>query len=207
MSIDIIGPKRQNGVMEPISDDPKQNAILTSAWDAFANYGFRKTSMDDIARGAGMSRPALYLSYKNKEDIFRSLSQLHYDLAASKVDEALAGEGTVEDVLAAAFLAQYDKIVEVIMTSPHGAELMDTGFKACADIAENGENRFAVLYGDWLDGAAKAGRVRLLGDAMQMALTMTGALKGLKMTAPNYPEFQARVRMLARLMARGLSTD
>ncbi len=206
MSIDIIGLKRQNASMEPISDDPKQNAILTSAWDAFANYGFRKTSMDDIARGAGMSRPALYLYYKNKEDIFRSLSQFHYDLAASNVAEALGGQGPVEDVLAAAFMAQYDKIVEAMMSSPHGAELMDTGFKACADIAEIGENRFAVLYGEWLESAAQTGRVRLLGDAMQMALTMTGALKGLKMTAPDYPEFQARVRMLARLMARGLST-
>ncbi|MEM7319164.1 MAG: TetR family transcriptional regulator, partial [Pseudomonadota bacterium] len=32
-------------------EDPKQKAILEAAWTAFATYGFRKTSMDDIARG------------------------------------------------------------------------------------------------------------------------------------------------------------
>lgn len=191
--------------MTPISEDPKQNAILTSAWDAFANYGFRKTSMDDIARGAGMSRPALYLYYKNKEAIFRSLSQNYYDLAARNVAQALAGQGSIEKVLTAAFLAQYDETVEVMMSSPHGAELMDTGFKACADIAETGERQFAILYADWLKAQAQAGQIRPDGDMMQIALSMTGALKGLKMTASDYREFQGRVRILSRLMVRGLS--
>ncbi|XHE56708.1 TetR/AcrR family transcriptional regulator [Phaeobacter sp. BS34] len=38
------------------SSDPKQRAILEAAWGGFATYGYRKTSMDDIARRAGMSR-------------------------------------------------------------------------------------------------------------------------------------------------------
>jgi TetR/AcrR family transcriptional regulator of autoinduction and epiphytic fitness len=37
----------------------------------FARFGFRKTSMDDIARAAGVSRQGLYLSFANKEELFR----------------------------------------------------------------------------------------------------------------------------------------
>ena len=36
----------------------------------FLAYGFARTTMDDIARAADMSRPALYLLFKNKTDIY-----------------------------------------------------------------------------------------------------------------------------------------
>ena len=54
--------------MTSVSEDSKTAAILKSAFQAFATYGFKKTSMDDIAKGAGMSRPAVYLHFKNKSD-------------------------------------------------------------------------------------------------------------------------------------------
>ena len=100
--------------MKDIGTDPKQKAILKSAWTAFASYGFRKTSMDDIARGAGMSRPALYLHYRNKEDIFRSLAQFYYDDAVQSVAEALSAEGPIPDTLARAFAAQGGLLNELI---------------------------------------------------------------------------------------------
>ncbi|MGV6850019.1 MAG: TetR/AcrR family transcriptional regulator, partial [Marinibacterium sp.] len=112
--------------MQDKAPDSKQKAILNAAWDAFAAYGFRKTSMDDIAHGAGMSRPALYLRYRNKEDILRSLVQGYYDRAASDVAAALAGTGPVADRLNRAFLAQGGPLAEVMLTSPHGMELMDS---------------------------------------------------------------------------------
>ena len=73
--------------------DTKIQAILAAAWAGFSAYGFRKTSMDDIARGAGMSRPALYLHFKNKEAIFRSLVESYYAEAAREVAAAPKGGG------------------------------------------------------------------------------------------------------------------
>ena len=61
---------------QPLPD--RQDAILDAAFHAFATYGYRRTAMDDIARGAGMSRTALYLHYRNKEDIFRSLALRYF---------------------------------------------------------------------------------------------------------------------------------
>ena len=72
--------------------DPKQQAILEAAWMAFSTYGFRKTSMDDIAKGAGMSRPALYLHFKNKDAIFRALVTAYYGNAAAELG---AGEANL----------------------------------------------------------------------------------------------------------------
>ena len=46
-------------------------AVLDAAVAVFARFGYRKTSMDDVARAAGVSRQGLYLSFANKEELFR----------------------------------------------------------------------------------------------------------------------------------------
>jgi len=45
--------------------------LLDAAVGVFARFGYRKTSMDDVARAAGVSRQGLYLSFANKEELFR----------------------------------------------------------------------------------------------------------------------------------------
>src|SRR5450755_1923622 len=51
--------------------DARQLAVLDAAVGLFARYGFRKTSMDEVARAAGVSRQGLYLQFVNKEELFR----------------------------------------------------------------------------------------------------------------------------------------
>jgi AcrR family transcriptional regulator len=45
--------------------------VLDAAVGVFARYGFRKTSMEEVARAAGVSRQGLYLQFANKEELFR----------------------------------------------------------------------------------------------------------------------------------------
>lgn len=195
----------KNQRMGNLSSDPRQQAILESAWKAFSAYGFRKTSMDDIARGAGISRPALYLHYRNKEDIFRTLAQYLYAASAQAVRDVLSRGGAVPDVLAAAFDAQAGEFAKVFLTSPHGMELMDAGFATSMDIVNEGEAHVTAIYADWLEAEAKAGRVRLTGTAQEVAATMTSALKGIKTTTPDHPTYVARVAQLARLFGTALA--
>ncbi|QBF31290.1 TetR/AcrR family transcriptional regulator [Thalassococcus sp. S3] len=184
--------------------DPKQKAILKAAWNAFAAYGFRKTSMDDIARGASMSRPALYLHYRNKEDIFRSLAQFYYDDAVEEVRQALSRDAPVAEILADAFVKQGGSIKEAMLTSPHGLELIDTGNVIAADIAEDGEARLTEIYADWLQREAKVGRVTLTAPAQDMAAMFTTALKGFKQVG-EYEAFRSHVDHFAALSAAGLT--
>lgn len=50
----------------------RQRVILEMAAKVFLRYGFKKTSMDDLARAAGLSRQGLYLHFKTKEELFRA---------------------------------------------------------------------------------------------------------------------------------------
>ena len=115
--------------MRDDTTDPRRQAILQAAIQAFAAYGFRKTSMDDIARGAGMSRPALYLHYRNKEDIFRALIEAFYAANADALRAELfaAPDRPPQETLAAAFRVQGGEMMELLMRSPHGLELFEAG--------------------------------------------------------------------------------
>ena len=184
--------------------DPRHKAILKAAWTAFAAYGFRKTSMDDIARGAGMSRPALYLHYRNKEDIFRSLAQFYYDDAVDGVRAALARDLPLPERLAAAFAAQGGAIIAAMLTSPHGRELLDTSNATAADIAEAGEARLRAVYADWLTAMAAQGAVRLTVTPENAAAAMTAALHGIKGKAPDHATYARDVDTLGRMLGAAL---
>jgi len=63
--------------------------MLDAAFYCFLQYGFSKTSLDDVAKKAGVSRPAIYLKFKNKIDLFHAL---YADIAESgfaKAEEVL----------------------------------------------------------------------------------------------------------------------
>ncbi|MEM7318308.1 MAG: helix-turn-helix domain-containing protein [Pseudomonadota bacterium] len=186
-------------------EDQKQKAILEAAWTAFATYGFRKTSMDDIARGAGMSRAAVYLHFRNKEDIFRRLAIYCYDMSIEAVKTALEHDGSITETLARAFQAQGDGIVEPMLTSPHGMELLDASGATASDIIEDGERQLRQIYAEWLDRQAEAGRIHLSGSAEGISGTMMAGLKGIKVTAGTYPVYKEQVALAARLFGDGLT--
>jgi len=200
-SIDKKRVKCQTATMKDSSADPRQKAILSAAWAAFAAYGHRKTSMDDIARGAGMSRPALYLHYRNKQDIFRSLARYYYDEAAAGVEAALAAPDPVPQVLAAAFVAQGGEVMKAMLAS-----LLDTTNITAKDIVQAGEARLQAIYTAWLERAAVQGRVHLVGSARDLAGTITAALKGIKMAGTDYATYRSRILQLAALIGAGLET-
>src|SRR5260370_9135326 len=54
---------------------PQREAILVAATAIFLRYGFKKTSMDDVARAAGVSRQGLYLYFDTKDVLFREALQ------------------------------------------------------------------------------------------------------------------------------------
>src|SRR5258705_1122081 len=46
-----------------------RDAILDAAQRLFARYGYRKTTVDELAREAGIAKGTVYLYFKSKEEI------------------------------------------------------------------------------------------------------------------------------------------
>ncbi|AKF85222.1 transcriptional regulator, TetR family [Myxococcus fulvus] len=54
-----------------MSSDPR-TAILNAAGEVFGRYGFKKASVEDIAKRAGVGKGSIYLHFENKEALFEA---------------------------------------------------------------------------------------------------------------------------------------
>jgi AcrR family transcriptional regulator len=51
-------------------EQAKKDCILVEAARAFSRFGFKKTSVDEIAKAAGVAKGTIYLAAESKEDLF-----------------------------------------------------------------------------------------------------------------------------------------
>ena len=97
--------------IESTPDSARQERVLAVALEVFGRYGFRKASMDEIARSADISRQGLYLHFANKEALFRAAVRQELDTALGDVSRCLdeQGVGLEQRVVAAldAWLGRY----------------------------------------------------------------------------------------------------
>ena len=71
----------------------RADAILAAAIPVFGRFGFKKTSVDDLAEAAGLSKQGLYLHFAGKDQIFVAAMQRYLDEGLLLVDAALGQEG------------------------------------------------------------------------------------------------------------------
>lgn len=194
-------------IPEIAQNDPRRAAILTAAFESFARYGFRRTSMEDIARACGLSRATLYLHFQNKQDILRALTAYYFDVTETRMRAALQPGQKPKHALTAAFDAKLGPEMLALLDSPHGTDILNPEASSAPELIAQGEARLVAALADWLRIEAAHQRITLgpLGvDAPGLAQTMFAALKGLMTQAQTSATLRARVRALALLFARGL---
>lgn len=83
---------------------------LEAAFPLFLRFGYRKTSMDELARAAGISRQGLYLRFPNKKALFVAMVDHLCDQVEARFLPALAQEPPdlvkAFDAYSGAFVAQ-----------------------------------------------------------------------------------------------------
>jgi AcrR family transcriptional regulator len=67
--------------------------IIENALEQFAQYGYKKTSLDDIVQNVGISKGTIYNYFKNKEDLFKQTVIVEYDNMLSHI-KSLIKKGT-----------------------------------------------------------------------------------------------------------------
>jgi AcrR family transcriptional regulator len=121
--------------MQNLAKENKREAILNTAFTTFKHYGYRKTSMHDIATALGISRASLYSYFENNDGIFRCVS---ISIHESALDEAKRCLGLaaldLTSRIEAALLARYLPFHQEVIESAHGAELYDEHGRLCIHI-------------------------------------------------------------------------
>ena len=77
----------------------KTERVLASATDVFTRYGHARTTMADIAAGAGISRAALYLLFPDKDAIFDTVIRQMDEFKLGEIASAIAAIDGLGDKL------------------------------------------------------------------------------------------------------------
>ena len=185
----------------------KANRILEAAKSCFLNYGFKRTSMADIAEKVGISRPALYLHFENKEAIFRALSAQLHEATLEQAAKALRQKGTIGDRLLQAFESKYLKMFKLVCDSSHGEELVDIYGQVAADIYRLTEEKFAEMLTEVLCEAEATEEIQLENldiDARQTAELLINSARGLKQGAGTTEDYCLSLQRLIKMFEKAV---
>lgn len=188
---------------EDIESD-KKKAIANAAFQVFAEHGFRKTSMQLIADKAGMSRPALYLHFQSKEDVFGYLGISFFTNVAATIDTILTVSGDPAQVLQGVFDAfDPDGAMAFLLDADHGNELLDVKNGSSHEAVDKIATNIRLALTRWLREEALQRRIDC-ADPDITGQTIMSSFYGIKKPLPSYAVYKARVEQLAKMLGNGL---
>lgn len=94
--------------------------IYQASLEVFAQFGYAKTTMEDVAGRLGMTKGNLYLYVKNKQDLYHKTAGYALLKWQGRVAEAIVGEADVKQK----FLTMCFKAVEYLANDRHLRDLL-----------------------------------------------------------------------------------
>lgn len=92
--------------------DALSEQILDAAREQFMTFGLRRSTVDDVAKRAGVSRVTVYRRIGNKDGLVSACLLREYRRFVVEVDEAVAALPTTEDRIVEGFVAVLGHIRE-----------------------------------------------------------------------------------------------
>ncbi len=185
---------------EDLESDARQRNLLNASLGVFLRYGFRKTSMEEVARAAQISRQGLYLHFKTKEDLFRATVRHFLSTTLKEVRAKLEDEQQpLPERLAGAFDAMLGRFVGMV-----GSDAEDLNAASSALVGSlivEHEQSFVELITKCLRGAGVVAAYKSAGlSAKQLAETLYATARGLKHSARSQSEFGERMAVAIRML-------
>ena len=207
--------RRCRGRPQVRPDDETRQIIYEAARHEFAASGLAATSMEAVARHAGVSTKTLYRLNPNKASLFEGMVSDRLDRFLANVNLRAVDHVRIEEALYAALMACAELVLDEEVIALQRMVLQE----ACksSDIAgmfyRNGVQRTAAALADWLRVQKKRGLIELddVDEAAGMLLGMVASAPRRAtmfggVPLPPRSQIEARVRTCATLFLRGCQT-
>jgi AcrR family transcriptional regulator len=165
-------------------DSARRAAILEAAKTCFLRFGYGKTSLDDIAQEAGLSRPLLYRKYANKEAIFSAVYDAVFLARFEQAAPIAAGPGNADDKLIAMCETVWVEPYAMILKAPRPAEFWAACDEVIPEILADHRRRWRALVSKVL--------------AKELVEVFDLALDGLWADEPSVAVFRRRMTVLVK---------
>ncbi|MFI7392729.1 TetR/AcrR family transcriptional regulator [Streptomyces tendae] len=178
------------------ADADRRTMVLESAMTTFARFGYRKTSMEEVARAAHISRPGLYFLFSSKEALFRAAVTQTLDRDIAAVEQVLADSGRP---LPTRLVEAFDQWAGRYIGGPlthDAARVVEDNPGILGEIVETAPRRFEQLIADAI--AVESGRKA----ALPVAQTLISTSIGLKHQVPSRDSYLERLAVAIGLLLR-----
>jgi AcrR family transcriptional regulator len=204
--------RRCRGRPQVRPDDETRQIIYEAARREFAASGYAATSMEAVARRAGVSTKTLYRLNPNKASLFEGMVSDRLDRFLANLNLRAVDHVRIEEALYAALMACAELVLEKEVIALQRMVLQE----ACksSDVAgmyyRNGVQRTAAALADWLRVQKKRGLIEL-DDVDEAAGMLIGMVTSAPQRAaifgglplPSRSQIKARVRTCAGIFLRG----
>jgi AcrR family transcriptional regulator len=180
-----------------MSDD-KKSRILAAAGSVFLRYGFKRVNMNDIAEAAGVSRPALYVLFKNKEEIFVAAYLRWVDETIAKVEAAMAQTASPKEKIGRAFEIWAVGPFELTTASFAAQELVDCNFPFAQAAREHGDATFEATIAPVVANLSKTPAASRIAPG-RIAHVLVSAMRGFKQAAATPDDMRQLIDELLQL--------
>jgi len=144
MTIGIAYPSETNS-------DGMRVAIIEAARELFAKFGYKKTTMEDIAQALRKGKSSLYYYFKNKEEIFQAVIELEKDILFTELNKVVESS-----------LTPKDKFKEYVITRMKTIHMLENYMKVLKD-----DTLGAYEFFDKLRGKGEAEEAQLLTKMLE----------------------------------------
>jgi TetR/AcrR family transcriptional regulator, regulator of autoinduction and epiphytic fitness len=185
-------------------EEVRRCRLLDAAIATFVRFGFRKTSMEEVARAAHLSRQGLYLHFPTKEELFRAAVTRAMETGIEAASACLRDESrSLEERLLSAFEAWVGRYVGSMGADV--ADLKEASDALVGPIMAEHDQRFVemvakVIRSEGLAAAHKGTAV----SARQIADTLSATARGLKYACGSPGEFGERFAIAVRIVCAPL---
>jgi AcrR family transcriptional regulator len=174
--------QKRNAVAR-VSSSAKPNAIVLAALELFARYGYRKTSIDDIAQAAQVAKRTVYLHFENKAAVFLAILEYLGDQVRQRCAAAEHAAGTAVDRLTGLLDAYFGMGFDLFSKSEHMPELEETFSKLARTKIGDLNSDYEDLLARYLRSLEKSGEIGRPPQGLtveQIARILTRAAEGAK---------------------------
>jgi AcrR family transcriptional regulator len=187
------------GAMNESATPPsKRQRAIEAGVRVFLRFGFARATMGDIAQAAGMSRPALYLVFCGKEEVFEAVVAHWIEDSLSRIAAGLGARATLGEKLRFACEIWCVEGLERALANPEVRDM--SGLPA----VRKSYARFEACLTDILREAA--GRSGLGATAEDLARVIVSAMQGFKQTAQSGEEMRHLIAVQILAIERALAS-
>jgi AcrR family transcriptional regulator len=182
---------------EPAGLVDRRTVILAAAGRVLLRFGFRKASVDEVAREARVSRQGVYLYFATKDALFAAAVEY---LLQTTVASARAALNTPDVALEQRIVTAF-KVMAGPELTDRLAEVLDTAERLTGRSAVSLEGEIIAEFADTLERSPASSFWRRGGDSASEVAELLYALSdGMKRRAPTVAEYLAAMDRAVRLI-------